>query len=100
MFTYKIKTFDNKEKEILLYTREYDSIRTAADALDVSPATLSNHMTGKRFTKILKRYEIEKSETVASPFIKYFNDMMRLKTDEARFEYMAERIKENLIQSV
>jgi len=100
MFTYKIKTFDNKEKEILLYTREYDSIRNAADALDVSPATLSNHMTGKRFTKVLKRYEIEKSETVVSPFIRYFNDIMKLKTDDARFEYMAERVKENLIQSV
>jgi hypothetical protein len=100
MFTYKIKTFDNKEKEILLYTREYDSIRNAADALDVSPATLSNHMTGKRFTKVLKRYEIEKSETVVSPFIRYFNDIMKLKTDDARFKYMAERIKENLIQSV
>ena len=100
MFTYKIKTFDNKEKEILLYTREYDSIRNAADALDVSPATLSNHMTGKRFTKVLKRYEIEKSETVVSPFIRYFNEIMKLKTDDARFKYMAERIKENLIQSV
>jgi len=100
MFTYKIKTFDNKEKEILLYTREYDSIRTAADALDVSPATLSNHLTGKRFTKVLKRYEIEKRNTVTSPFIKYFNDMMKLKNDEERFKYMAEKIQENLIQSV
>ncbi len=100
MFTYKIKTFDNKEKETLLYTREYDSIRNAADALDVSPATLSNHLTGKRFTKVLKRYEIEKSESTPSPFIRYFNDIMKLKNDEERYKYMAERIKENLILSI
>ena len=100
MFTYKIKTYDNKDRETLLYTREYDSIRNAADALDVSAATLSNHLSGKRLTKTLKRYEIEKGSATASPFIRYFNEIMKLKTDEARFEYMAERIKENLIQSV
>ena len=100
MFTYKIKTYDNKERETLLYTREYDSIRNAADALDVSAATLSNHISGKRLTKTLKRYEIERDSTTTSPFIRYFNEIMRLKTDEARYEYMAARIQENLIQSV
>jgi hypothetical protein len=100
MFKYTIKTYDNKERETLLYTREYDSIRNAADALDVSAATLSNHLTGKRFTKMLKRYDILKSETEPSPFIKYYNEMMNLKNDEERFKYMADKIQENLIKSL
>ena len=100
MFTYKIKTYDNKDKETLLYTREYESIRDAAYALDVSAATLSNHLSGKRFTKALKRYEIEKDATIVSPFIQYFNHIMKLKTDEERYEYMAARIQENLIKCI
>jgi hypothetical protein len=100
MFKYTIKTYNNKEKETLISTREYDSLRNASNALDVSTATLSNHLTGKRITKALKQYEIEKSVATPSQFIKYYNEMMKLKNDEERFKYMADKIQENLIKSL
>jgi len=100
MYTYKVNIYDNNEKETLLYNKEFTNIREMAASLDVSTATICNHVSGKKTSRCLRRYEFEKIKCNDSIFIQYFKDLMKLESDEERYKYMAEILSANLTQSL
>tara|TARA_B110000285_G_C15096116_1_gene602067 strand:- start:123 stop:425 length:303 start_codon:yes stop_codon:yes gene_type:complete len=100
MYTYKVDIYDNNERDTLLYNKEFSNIREMAASLDVSSATICNHVSGKKPSRCLRRYEFQKIKSNDSIFIKLFKDIMKLGSDDERMDYLKMVISNNLIQSL
>jgi len=99
MYKYLVSTFTQNDKENLVSEVEFKNVRDVSKHLEVSPATICLHLNGKP-SKSLKRFTITKVKDNDAIFKNMFKKLMKLETDEKRFEFLRKTLEENLISSM